>query len=241
MVTKFEETLGIAIPDRKLRVAICNHKSIIHPIEAINRLGYEQESLASLGDRLISLAVHNYNILNKSQKIKNSLVESNRYMYYFVQDTGLAKFCNIDKDCEVIKTIYHEYGTFFEAIIGGLYLSHGFNVVKDYLLYYFDEMSISIFLEKKVELSDILKILETTHTSKYFILKNKLLKKFKNKPYVEQLKTYNDYVFTVRISYYTDKYKRKRKFVIDSHKELEIAVEKASHNALNKLNQYNFS
>lgn len=125
--------------------AICRHKSYLDKHIAISRYKYEQESLASLGDKLIAFAAKEYCAENKYNKSLANILNSNECMYYFVQDIGLAQYLLYDKSRMNRKRIQHTFGTFFEAIVAGIYVEYGWDKVKNYILQdYIHELSIVI-------------------------------------------------------------------------------------------------
>lgn len=184
MVTLFEQKLGYELPNVKLRTAIKTHKSVIPPRYAMLKYGYSQQSLAYYGDRLLHDAV---TLIKEAGDIDRELVDAisaNKFMYYYLCDFELVQFFNITQTLESEKNTHHEYGTFFEAIIAGIYLTHGYHQFLKFVVHYITEMSIVSKLHyndlKVNNLHYVLADLKRDGT-KYFLLCNLVRKVFKRK------------------------------------------------------------
>lgn len=174
MVTKFEEAIGCTINNRKLRTAIQKHKTILSELEAYKKYGFTQDSLSALGDKMLRIVAKKI----ESESVYTTIpeeVHSNQFMYYYVCDTGLDKYFKAaTKVYTNQKKIYHEYGTFFEAIVAGIFLSHGDKELERFCKNYFEEMSllVNIFQKKAkvLTIDEVKKILKQDSTN-FAILK----------------------------------------------------------------------
>ncbi len=140
MVTKFEEDIGFEF-DRKLRLAICAHKSHVHQSLALKKYGNNQEALALFGDRLIKDIGKMYEDKEVYMVLPTNMLYSNKFMYHYIWDMGWHKHLKIKATYSAKKKEEHEYGTFFEAIVAGIHLQHNFLAAHDFVINYFREMT----------------------------------------------------------------------------------------------------
>ena len=148
--TRFEQILGLTIPNRKLRLAVCRHKSVLATSASHAKYGYAQDTLAIFGDRLVNAAAQKAQKAGLFIGLPNCDINSNEYMYHYVWDTGLVKFLhiNIDKITKR-KSLYRHYGTYFEALVAAIYYCHGFGVMDGFLHRYFVDMTLYAYLSRR--------------------------------------------------------------------------------------------
>ena len=149
-LSRFERTLGLSIPNRNLRLALCRHKSILPASASHAKYGYAQDTLAIFGDRLVNTAAQKACKKGLFEHLPKDKVNSNEYMYHYVWDSGLARFLQIDSNRDLKpKTLYHAYGTYFEAIVAAIYYCHGYNVLDKFLEDYFVDLTLYTYLSRR--------------------------------------------------------------------------------------------
>ena len=149
-LTRFERTLGLSIPNRNLRLAVCRHKSVLATSASHAKYGYAQDTLAVFGDRLVNTAAQRTQQKGLFEHLPKDKINSNEYMYHYVWDSGLARFLQIDTtQYSKPKALYHQYGTYFEAIVAALYYCHGFQVLEKFLDAYFVDLTLYAYLSRR--------------------------------------------------------------------------------------------
>lgn len=125
MTTRLERTLGFTFATPDLRRAACCHQSIYSVLEALERYGFDQESLALYGDRLAANFLSKYRREYPEQLLYPAKFLSNHYMAHYVHDQDWTRHLRYRFDPDS-KKAEHEFGTFFEALLAARYLSVGF-------------------------------------------------------------------------------------------------------------------
>jgi dsRNA-specific ribonuclease len=246
----FEQALCLDLQNPKLVAAVCRHETIVDRMTALRRYGHEQNLLALLGDRLVSEVFKKQTSAYKNQQVceinstpaPNSNCLSNKYMYHYVHDHGLAKFLYIDTTNFSRKMLYHEYGTFFEAIVAAIYMQKGFKVMEQWCNNYFEEMSIFAQLEPIFSVEQALYKLNRDN-SKYIELKTLVQRHFGCHLSVERIKKNQD-GYTVEVTFPMPNIRRNtlmRNVHTANRSQLTDAIEGACTNALKNLEQTYFA
>ncbi len=135
--TKFELAIGYSFRNKQLKRAIQHHASVLHKFKATARYGCYQYDLAYKGDTLLQLVYAEFffynNIIYEKSKIAQirSRFVSNKFLNSCIKAGGLSKFHKTDNDSKHNSTtLNHRGGTFFEAIIWGIYIDSGRQMMK---------------------------------------------------------------------------------------------------------------
>lgn len=136
-VAELEKRLGLSFKNRKLLQEALTHKS--YAVE--NKQNGFNERLELLGDAIISACVVSY-LFNKHKgydegqisKIKSAIV-SRTHLYLWAKQIGLGKYLRFSKGEELAGGREREslVGNAFEALVGAIYLEHGFEKSKRFL------------------------------------------------------------------------------------------------------------
>jgi hypothetical protein len=133
--TKFEKAIGYRFRDQKLKRALLHHSSSLHTSKSYEKYGYVQNDLAKCGDYLLEFLFReffqNYQYdWSKIQQIKSNYV-SNAFLTSCLEHYNILQFHKTsDNKNLATKTICHRGGTFFEAIIWGIYIDSNQNMKK---------------------------------------------------------------------------------------------------------------
>ena len=153
---KLEKKIHIKFKNTKLLIQSLTHKSY----NSINN----NEKLEFLGDRVLGLVIskklleiypnENEGILDKKLA---SLINKNK-CYDVIKLLGLEKFILVgNSKKKVIKIENKIISDFCEALIGAIYLDHGFNVVENFILKIWKihiSSSIVTFIDSKTRLQE---------------------------------------------------------------------------------------
>lgn len=236
MVAKFEEAIGYKFKNRKLRLAICRHKSVVPLETALERYDFDQESPALLGDRMLKNVI---NIKGESDiytAFPSQMIQTNKFMYHYVWDMGWVDYLHIVPVFKNKKDMYHEYGTFFEAIGAGIYLEYGYKEFEKFALRYAYDMSPMVYMLGKTDLLYILKCLNKPEFC-YFELSSLMKLVFGEKVKVNKLsETPYGVELVIKIPPFGRSKKEARKYV-RSLKSLSLSVEEAAKKALSEIEE----
>ena len=164
-----ETVLQHTFQDSDLLAAICHHESVLSSSAALQRYGYAQNDLAFRGDALMYFLAADYVCHRGLAKEFRSRLVSNRLMRLWVKEyAGLSReFVYRLSDNASEKKLNHVYGTFFEALVYGLFLEAGYESLRDYLeTAYFDALVPRVIEEMEAQIREAKLITGTS--SKYY-------------------------------------------------------------------------
>ena len=166
---QLERALRYTFTDANLLAAICQHESVLPSQQALGRYGYSQDDLAFRGDALMYFLAADYICHRGLDKEFRSRLVSNYIMRVWVEEcVPLASYLRYKSSAESSKKrINHIHGTFFEALVYGLFLDAGYVWVRDYLeTHYFDMLMPRVLAQMERQMQEARFL--TTKPSKYY-------------------------------------------------------------------------